>query len=536
MNGSPSSPFIKNEPDDYRFDPNRFMKDVNGNNFSQSAGQSFGPWQGSHVDPVDLAMNGNASSPQPNFSTSPQNLHNNFMSSNTAITDDDLLDTFETSPGPNNQDFNMNSNNANNQPSFQNNQGMSSGFQQVPGPTSHPNFNGYSNTPDGAPIQSPFDHGFDYNQWQATQSNTPIANHTTRAMSGSGMRPTDGPGSMSRSPMTPGMGNLQISSEGGSFPGQPINTRTGHRPQQHSMSSQWDSSIGSAYSHFDSPLSSPNGGPLHPQISEVLKGHSASPTGTRTSSKPTSSAEIKKAKRRASHNEVERRRRNHINDQIANLSRLVPQHRLDDDAIRRALNSNSSLPPSIAGSGVSPPQATSLLAGGTGRRAAGTISQGLPVDEKDKNPAKGDVLNGAVGWVQDLMWMINKLTEREKILTETIQSMGGQSSLSVSEEESRMLTEVSGAFAKSGVSELSYSRAHGSNLYVPGFTDHAGAPVQTQSSTSVTPANFSLESTAQMNGSSNPPGSHHFWGFPGDTGMRSSADLKEEDEFDLEMN
>ena len=44
-----------------------------------------------------------------------------------------------------------------------------------------------------------------------------------------------------------------------------------------------------------------------------------------------------------------------------------------------------------------------------GQRAtdAGSISMGIPPEEKDKGPNKGDILNGAVSWTRDLMWALH---------------------------------------------------------------------------------------------------------------------------------
>src|SRR5271170_960235 len=101
-------------------------------------------------------------------------------------------------------------------------------------------------------------------------------------------------------------------------------------------------------------------------------------------------------RRRESHNLVERRRRDNINERIQELSHLVPLHRLEDEKVRKALANNSPLSPTLAGlsqppSGMSPPQATSGLAGPGARRAtAGNITTGIPIEEKDKGPNKGD--------------------------------------------------------------------------------------------------------------------------------------------------
>ena len=532
MNGPGSPmPFIKNEPDDFSFDPNRFARSINGSNFQQQNGQSYAPWQGSSIDPLDVSMNG-TSMPQ-SFG---QNISSSLHVGNSQITDDDLLGSLDTTGGSNANEMQMSHANG------MQNQGMHQGqtfghnFQRsMQPPTSNPHqMNGYSSTPDGAPIQSPFDQGnFDYIHWQAANNGSAAAPNMARSASGSGLQPHERHVSLSRSPMTPmtpGMGNLHIGSSenGGSYPGQPIPGHKGHQGHHHSISSTWDNSLGSAYSQFDGPLTSP-GSAMHPQqISEVLK--SGTPTSHHTPPKGTSktTAEMKKAKRRASHNEVERRRRNHINAQITALAKRVPSHRLEDDNLRRSLNSGP-LPPSLAANSASPPQATSLLAGGVGRRAAGSISTGIPIDEKDKGPAKGDVLNASVGWMHDLLWMLNKMIDREKQLVES----GGQVA-PVGEEEARMLSELKGAFERNRVPEIMYTRAHGSSLFVPGYTDQAGAPLPPGSRSSISPTSFSLDMGPPSNGHN---GDHNqFWGYPNEgNGLRASTELKEEEDFDFDM-
>ena len=529
MNGPGSpSPFIKNEPDDFSFDPNRFTRTMDAGSYPQQNGHNYAPWQGSSIDPLDISMGGTSMSQS--FAPS-QSISSGFNVGSSQITDDDLLGSLDTNVANNGDTQNP----AMHQNQFQQNHNFNNSFQRpMQPPTSNPShFNGYSSTPDGAPIQSPFDHGqFDYNQWQPTAAGSAIPHHMSRSMSGSGRQAVHSPMAIANSPltpMTPGMGNLHIGSpEPANFPGQAIQGQRAQHGHQHSISSNWDNSFGSGYSQFDGPMSSPNSA-MHPhQISEVLK--SGTPTSHPTPPKGTSktTAEMKKAKRRASHNEVERRRRNHINDQITALSRLVPAHRLEDDNLRRSLN-NSALPHSLA-NGASSPPATSLLSNGQGRRAVGSISQGLPIEDKDKGPAKGDVLNGSVGWVHDLLWMLYKMICREKQLVEA----AGQPAPPLTDEEARMLSELKSAFEKNQVPDTMYSRAHGSNLFVPGHTDPSGSPLPSGSQSSLTPETFKLDFGPQMNGSTNGP--HQFWGYPSDHGgLRSSTDLKEEDEFDLEL-
>ena len=62
-----------------------------------------------------------------------------------------------------------------------------------------------------------------------------------------------------------------------------------------------------------------------------------------------------------------------------------------------------------------------------GRRAtgAGSISMGIPREEKDKGPNKGDILNGAVSWTRDLMWALYIKHQQEAELAEYITNLGG---------------------------------------------------------------------------------------------------------------
>jgi hypothetical protein len=193
------------------------------------------------------------------------------------------------------------------------------------------------------------------------------------------------------------------------------------------------------------------------------------------------SQEAKKKRRRESHNAVERRRRDNINERIHDLSRLVPQHRLEDEKVRKHISNNGPLSPTLGASGISPPHATSLLAGGTGRRAAGNITQGLPLEEKDKGPNKGDILNGAVSWTRDLMWILYLKYQHEDQLKQYVESLGGTWPLTPTEDERRMGTELTDAVEKNGWDNFHYSRAPGSGLRVPKHTNYAGEPLSPSS-------------------------------------------------------
>ncbi|EHL02490.1 putative Transcription factor E3 [Glarea lozoyensis 74030] len=262
---------------------------------------------------------------------------------------------------------------------------------------------------------------------------------------------------------------MSLGSGDGSFP-TPIRTPV-HRHQK-TLSGQWDQA-NSLNSYNGSEFSSPiQGVHPNPQISDILK------TGSmpaklnnlhQTSSAPAlQSQEMKRRRRRESHNLVERRRRDNINERIQELSHLVPLHRLEDEKVRKALQNNSPLSPTLAGlsqpPGLSPPQATSgLVPPGARRATAGNITTGIPIEEKDKGPNKGDILNGAPPFQE-------------------------------SEEEQRMRTELMDAMVKNDGSKFQYSRGPGTGLRVPKHTDVKGDPLGAsngQNDTSLSPDNHS---------------------------------------------
>lgn len=279
---------------------------------------------------------------------------------------------------------------------------------------------------------------------------------------------------------------------------------------------------GSAHSWIDSPTQSPHTASLHhQQISEVI--HSGKHASLPTKVDVGQTQDAKKRRRRESHNLVERRRRDNINERIHDLSRLVPQHRLEDEKVRKHINNNGPLSPTLAASGMSPPQATSLLAGGTGRRAAGNITQGLPIEEKDKGPNKGDILNGAVSWTRDLMWMLYKKIQEVDEMSARLQQVTGEDwHTDETEEERRMRTELVDAVEKNGPTSFKYSRAPGSGLRVPKHTNVAGEPIS-----QISPQSLSPGMQSSGSGSNSNANNHQYW-------MNQS--LKEEDEYNsMEM-
>lgn len=399
----------------------------------------------------------------------------------------------------------------------------------------------YSNTPDNAPLASPFVHNsFNYEQFR--QMNVPhnlqhassFDQNYLNAKSRPGLQPMDRASSDTRSPMTPktpAMGSLTLGTpESGSYPSQPIRTGLSHRHQK-SLSNQWDGTPGSAHSYVDSPISSP-GHQSHPGISEILKSgkHASLPAKVDLpgSIQDLESQEAKRRRRRASHNLVERRRRDNINERIQDLSHLVPQHRLEDDKVRKQLVNNNALSVASAGGNA----ATSLLAGGNGRRATpGNITMGLPIEEKEKGPNKGDILNGAVSWMRDLMWVLHVKFQQEAELAELIGSLGGSWPFEQTEEEKRMRSEILDALENNDPSSFSYTRGPGSGLRVPKHTNMAGDPLN-GSSDGMTPPSLSPSFHSGASSANGVPGQPQYWNSAGHAAMS----FKEEDEYAMEIN
>jgi len=218
-------------------------------------------------------------------------------------------------------------------------------------------------------------------------------------------------------------------------------------------------------------------------------------------------------------------------------------HRLEDEKVRKALQNNSPLSPTLAGlsappTGMSPPQATSGLAGPGARRAtAGNITTGIPIEEKDKGPNKGDILNGAVSWTRDLMWMLHLKLQQQEDLANIIADLGGTFPFEETEDERRMHTELMDAMVKNDGSKFHYSRAPGSGLRVPKHTDVKGDPVGGSAQggpldTSLSPDNHSTGDAGQtgMGG----PGQYWSGHNSGGSGA-GSISFKEEDEYGMDL-
>lgn len=275
------------------------------------------------------------------------------------------------------------------------------------------------------------------------------------------------------------------------------------------------------------------------RISEAISSKHASLPAKVEGSHGSESQEAKKRRRRASHNAVERRRRDNINERIHDLSELVPAHRLDDDRIKKQLSGNGPLSPIVGATSISPPNAaTSLLAGASGRRAAsnaGNITLGLPIEEKEKGPNKGDILNGSVAWTRDLMWALYHKYVQEEELAHHITQLGGQWPFQVSEDDKRMRSEVMEAVEKNDPSSFAYSRFDGSGLRVPRYTTLSGERITSANGNSLSPqSNLELSPGFHSGGSGTNSGSNpqpQFWNSAGHAGIS----FKEEDEL-MELN
>ncbi|KAI1339570.1 helix-loop-helix DNA-binding domain-containing protein [Xylariaceae sp. FL0016] len=461
---------------------------------------------GGSVDPNELAMSGSHGA---SFSN---NFNGNNSSSGGFFDDEELGEGLTSAPDPMSNQSNMH----NQGHGYGGMNDLNMGFQQGMY-ASHqnngsmamdqPHMNGYSNTPDGEPIQSPYVHSYTQSQFghirpsqtfgnslqsPVSYSGSPLANSDLNAdgndpnylnaksraqMSQSMQRKA----SNTRSPLTPktaaAMSAIPMNSrESSGFSAQPIRTPAGH--QDKSPSAQWMHTPNSMSSFSPSAFPSPMthgiqntqniAGPLAQSMPNKLSNSGANTVSV-------ANQEMKRKRRRESHNLVERRRRDNINERIQDLSKLVPTHRLEDDKIRKLIQNGTPLSPSLTGI-ASPGQATSGLAGPGAKRAtgAGNITTGLPLDDKDKGPNKGDILNGAVSWTRDLMWLLQLKIQQQEELVNLLREREINVPFDVTDDEQRMQTELMEAFMKSDSSDFAYSRTHGSGLRVPQHTNYKG--------------------------------------------------------------
>ncbi|PHH59280.1 hypothetical protein CDD81_3497 [Ophiocordyceps australis] len=539
-----------------------------------------------NVDPNDLSMTGGYSPTYShghggsNFNSNINNSSNGFSSGSAVFGDDELLDGLASPPDGQSgihghtQDFSA----------------INMGFAQGTFPShrassmhvdpSH--INGFSHTPDGDPIQSPYATGFNASFRQMHNNHSlGTSLHSPLSYSGS---PLTGPdmatdandgaypsakartrmsqqmqrkASNTRNPMTPKTNTIHGipigSHDSSSFGQQPLRASASH---EKSPSGQWLNTPpnGSIPASYNSGFSSPMQQGMMPLNEVMLKGGTSMPAKLGVAPNTVSTQEMKRKRRRESHNLVERRRRDNINERIQDLSKLVPTHRLEDEKVRKLINNGTPLSPTLTGM-PSPTQATSGLAGPGARRAAGgsvgNITTGLPVEDKDKGPNKGDILNGAVSWTRDLMWILHlKLQQQEELMN----TFGDQFPFEVTDDEKRMQSELLDAMTKSETGAFSYSRTAGSGLRVPNWTDYRG---ETISSTSVhnsaamgasvnasintlTADLDSIEFASEHNGKVGIGGDlgdeAQFWHDPDDDGSgNASLNFKEEDDYDMDL-
>jgi Helix-loop-helix DNA-binding domain len=570
MAGSDSPvPYIKGEGDEHHtnVNPQNFVNFNNQQQFNMPQ-QHFNQFGASHdsINPSELTMqNGGISMPSGSYSQSFSG-GNNFgatagssynMAGGAQFGDDELEDSFFD--GANQDQFNA-------QQIGGQEYGQEFFGADQPGFSVGQNMNQYSQTPEGVPVQNQFGHpDFNQEQFRQAQFRNGVQSPSHSSFHSPRVGPTDvhngsfghsakpnprldlnRKGSHSKSPMTPktpslGVGGLTLGTpDSGSLSSQAIpNHHLSNHTHHKSLSGQWDSQPGSMHSYgVDSPLSSPGQSMPPPQISEILKSgkHASLPSKVDTvhhqhngSLPPYQTQEAKRRRRRESHNMVERRRRDNINERIQELSHLVPSHRLEDEKMKKHL-ANNTLNSPMSPTGITPPQATSLLAGGSGRRATGGITTGLPPDEKDKGPNKGDILNGAVSWARDLMWFSHVLLQRESEVAEFLASKGESYPIHQTDEEKRMRTELLDSIERNGPTNFNYSRPDGSRLRVPKHTDLYGFALD-KNGNQIEHSSTSPDE-AGTNGNGNQQGGNQYWGNNG----HDDLSFKEEDEYDIEMN
>jgi len=509
------------------------------------------------IDPSDLAMGGNYNQGfQNNFNSNQHNSSSGFSSGSALLQDDELFDTL-ASP-------------AERQGSMQNGgqdfgaMGDMSMGGYAPGiyaqhgiPLDQQHVNGYSNTPEGDPIQSPFVQNLNqYRQMHHPQAFGSIqspASYTGSPLAGNEFNDSSDPNylkarsrmsqtmqrkaSNTRSPLNTKnvMAGMHVGSSE-SFGAQPI--RTNSSSHEKTVSGGWIQTPNSLSSFPGSGFSSPiQHGLQGAQLNELLMKAGTSMPAKLGGGPMTTSQEAKRKRRRESHNLVERRRRDNINERIQDLSKLVPLHRLEDEKIKKLITSGTPLSPTLTGVS-NPSQATSSLAGPGARRATsgttGNITTGLPIEDKDKGPNKGDILNGAVTWTRDLMWLLDMHISRQEELIELFNDRGEALPFTITDDERRMTSELINAMREAVSAEgdkrgFSYTRAAGTGLRVPDHTDYKGDP---------------LNGSGHVDGVSTSPDdgsgvlvndlvhNDHYWD---DDDGSGDLELKEEDEF-MDLN
>ncbi|KAI0399673.1 hypothetical protein F4802DRAFT_588401 [Xylaria palmicola] len=513
--------------------------------FSHFGGQN----SGGSVDPNDLASGPYGASYSNNF-------NGNNTTSNGFFNDEELMDTLASPVERIPNQSNMHGHGQ----EYGGVNDVNIGFNiytQQPNPglqMDQSHMNGYSHTPDGDPIQSPFVHNFNQQQFRQIQHPHSFGNSLQSPVSYSGSPLTNSEmnhdvgdpsylnakshaqlsqsmqrkPSSTRSPLankaTTAMAGLSVNPrEPGGYGAQPIRTPGGHHEK--TPSAQWIHTPNSLSSFPGSGFSSPlqHGVPAH-QISDVIMKGGTSMPAKLNNPNAVSSQEAKRKRRRESHNLVERRRRDNINERIQDLSKLVPTHRLDDEKVRKMIQNGTPVSPSLAGI-TSPGQATSGLAGPGAKRAsgAGNITTGLPIEDKDKGPNKGDILNGSVSWTRDLMWMLHLKLQQQEELINSIVELGGRVPFSISDDEKRMQTELNEAWEKNDPHSFSYTRFAGSGLRVPNHTDYKGDAVDGAEPAQISVSPEELGQDIEDTGV--------FWEHDEDVNGAVTSNFKEEDEY-----
>lgn len=520
------------------------------------AQQGFGQFGAGHggggsINPDELNFNQGY---QNNFGGNSNNQNSAFSSGSAVFGDDELLEGLgspaEGHSGMQGQEFSgLNEVNMN----YNQGGGVYNSRQSVPIDQSH--VPGYSSTPDGDPIQSPFMSNLQhYQSLHAQQFQTPMSYGGSPMADNLTKDPNDPTfiqarqrlqaqamqrkASTARSPLTPKMGALGLSmgSQDG-FGAQPI--RTGGQHHAKAPSGHWAHTPNSMASFPGSGLSSPLQTELHSaQISDFLMKGTSMPAKLGQGNALNSQQEAKKKRRRESHNLVERRRRDNINERIQDLSKLVPAHRLEDEKIRKMITNGTPMSPTLTGSNSNPGSgsATSGLAGPGARRATsgstGNITTGLPMEDKDKGPNKGDILNGAVSWTRDLMWMLQTKIQQQEELVSLLQDLGGHAPFDITDDEKRMQTELLETLSKNESAEFTYTRAAGTGLRVPHHTDYKGEPLNGANSTEMN--SISPEGDANGHFTNDHFNANAFWEDDEDIKLNRGS-FDEEDEF-MEMS
>ncbi|RKF77667.1 hypothetical protein GcM3_070023 [Golovinomyces cichoracearum] len=550
-----SNPFIKNEPDDFFSSSSspRPMEAYSHHTFGQLGNSPLG-----NINPDTLGSS---------FGTSYPNHYGASSNRNGGFGDDELLDSLVSNDIQSNNPMMNNLRDVSvttDQFSYNNNI-----YDQNNASLSLESNNIYSNTPELDSMASPYVHSFNQAQYRMPTHNfgtslqspssltdSPILvpdihsgnerNQASFRMQNAKLGIPERKNAKTMSPLTnkiPAISSLHIGSADNntSFSTQPIQTASAHRHQK-TLSGQWERTSSNINS-FNGEFSPMRNGNLTSQKSDVLRGKSMpvkSNSHLQTAPVGLQSQEMKRRRRRESHNLVERRRRDNINERIQELSHLVPIHRLEDEKVRKSLQNSSALSPTLAGvfaspSGLSPPQATSGLAGpGAKRAAAGNITTGIPLEEKDKGPNKGDILNGAVSWTRDLMWMLHLKLQQQEELANYIVELSGNFPFQPSEDERRMQTELMDAMLKNDGDKFQYSRTPGSGLRVPKHTDLKGDPIGNSAQidkieSSLSPGNLSNGDTFQT---SEIGGTGQYWS--GDSGT-GSIGYKEENDYCMDL-